>query len=355
MRASATRVNLRVPFAAVLGLRRTSRLRDWLKERGTQGERIDDARVVVSELVANSVRHAQPLADGTCWSPGASTSADSQISVTDGGSPTYAAHRRRPAVRDVGPRACRSSRRSSSDWWAEHDPRRAHDRARRVTCPPRLSRTQHLPVAFARMGKKSRVKGSATHATARPGEVGPAPAVPVRLGAPLQGLPRQRRRCPRRSSSAARSRASPASATSSRCASSCPPRPRRSRLHDGVDRRPRGAAVLAAADGRARAGPRGRHDLARAPGAARRSATRAATSPPCSAEALEAEPGAMVGLTEAPGRGTPAAGPPRRTSRSRSPCTTASTSGSPTSTTPDGQRRGRPGPGERRRSPRRCG
>lgn len=49
---------------------------------------VEDARVVVSELIANSLRHARPLGDHSIavrWSLGGQTL---RVSVTDGGSPS---------------------------------------------------------------------------------------------------------------------------------------------------------------------------------------------------------------------------------------------------------------------------
>lgn len=117
------RVSLRVPFAAssVSAVRRD--LRTWLKERGSQGERIDDARVVVSELVANAVRHAQPLADGclvVTWSVG---SRGLEISVTDGGSPTTPHTVEAPASATSG-RGMSIVETLVTDWWLEHAPSR---------------------------------------------------------------------------------------------------------------------------------------------------------------------------------------------------------------------------------------
>jgi len=57
---------------------------------GSSSEQIEDARVVISELVGNSVRHAQPLPDGTILISWRVDSRGLQVSVTDGGSPTRA-------------------------------------------------------------------------------------------------------------------------------------------------------------------------------------------------------------------------------------------------------------------------
>lgn len=58
---------------------------------------VDEAEIVISELVTNAVRHAKPLADGkirVSWSVRGSVV---EIDVTDGGGPTTP----RPAPRSV--------------------------------------------------------------------------------------------------------------------------------------------------------------------------------------------------------------------------------------------------------------
>ena len=58
-------VTMRVPFAASSVATARQQLKRWMTDHGSSREHVEDARVVVSELVANSIRHAQPLADGT--------------------------------------------------------------------------------------------------------------------------------------------------------------------------------------------------------------------------------------------------------------------------------------------------
>ena len=64
LRAGRAPVTLRVPFAASSVSVARQKLKTWLVDSGVRREVVDDARVVISELVGNSVRHAQPLADG---------------------------------------------------------------------------------------------------------------------------------------------------------------------------------------------------------------------------------------------------------------------------------------------------
>ncbi len=64
LRAGRAPVTLRVPFAASSGAVVRQQLKAWLVDSGVRRELVDDARVIISELVGNSVRHAQPLPDG---------------------------------------------------------------------------------------------------------------------------------------------------------------------------------------------------------------------------------------------------------------------------------------------------
>ena len=88
LRAGRAPVTLRVPFAASSVSVARQKLKTWLVEAGIRGDVVEDARVVISELVANSVRHAQPLPDGDILVSWKMAAQGLQISVTDGGSGT---------------------------------------------------------------------------------------------------------------------------------------------------------------------------------------------------------------------------------------------------------------------------
>ena len=81
-------VNLTVPFQAPSASLVRAELKQWLTAKGFRGETVDDARVVVSELVGNSVRHAHPLPVNQLVVSWAVEGNDLVISVTDGGSGT---------------------------------------------------------------------------------------------------------------------------------------------------------------------------------------------------------------------------------------------------------------------------
>ncbi|WP_309302909.1 ATP-binding protein [Streptomyces sp. PT12] len=81
------------------------RLRAELRESGTPESVIDDAVLILSELLSNSCRHARPLSEAqgirASWSQASDGSVT--ISVTDGGGPT----RPRPASPSVTARGGR--------------------------------------------------------------------------------------------------------------------------------------------------------------------------------------------------------------------------------------------------------
>jgi anti-sigma regulatory factor (Ser/Thr protein kinase) len=87
-RAKHAPVTLRVPFAASSVALARKHLKSWLTEYGAPRDVIEDGRVVLSELVANSIRHAEPLADGTLLITWKLERRGLQMSVSDGGSPT---------------------------------------------------------------------------------------------------------------------------------------------------------------------------------------------------------------------------------------------------------------------------
>jgi serine/threonine-protein kinase RsbW len=88
MPADPDAVNLRVPFQAPSASVVRRELRSWLQAKGFEGETVDDARVVVSELVGNSVRHAAPLPVNDIAVAWALEGDDLVISVSDGGGTT---------------------------------------------------------------------------------------------------------------------------------------------------------------------------------------------------------------------------------------------------------------------------
>lgn len=81
-------ITMRLPFTPSSVSVARQRLKDCMRENGSSAEVVEDARVVISELVGNSVRHAQPLADGHILVTWTFEDDGLQLSVTDGGSGT---------------------------------------------------------------------------------------------------------------------------------------------------------------------------------------------------------------------------------------------------------------------------
>lgn len=113
-------VNLTVPFQAPSASLVRSELKNWLADKGFRGETVDDARVVVSELVGNSVRHAHPLPVNQLTVAWAVEGNDLVISVTDGGSGT-SPHPISAADTAVSGRGLSIVEALVEHWWVEDD------------------------------------------------------------------------------------------------------------------------------------------------------------------------------------------------------------------------------------------
>ena len=118
-RAEHALVSLRVPFAASSVAVARQCLRRWMREQGSSPADIEDARVVISELVANSIRHANPLPDGNLvvsWQDASPRGLE--LSVTDGGSLTRPRQVHAPTSA-VGGRGMTIVESLCLSWWAE--------------------------------------------------------------------------------------------------------------------------------------------------------------------------------------------------------------------------------------------
>ena len=118
LRAGRAPVTLRVPFAASSVATARQRLRSWLVDEGWSSEAIDDARIVISELVANSVRHARPLPGGDIVVTWQMQHRGLEIAVTDGGSGTRprTVHATSSALAGRGMAIVESL---ALEWWAD--------------------------------------------------------------------------------------------------------------------------------------------------------------------------------------------------------------------------------------------
>jgi serine/threonine-protein kinase RsbW len=86
----STVVTMRLPFSPSSVSVARQRLRSWMLEAGESAESVEDARIIISELVANAVRHARPLADGSLQVAWNREGDAIEVSVTDGGATTRA-------------------------------------------------------------------------------------------------------------------------------------------------------------------------------------------------------------------------------------------------------------------------
>lgn len=111
-------VNLRVPFTAPSASTVRRELRAWLEEKGFGGETVDDARIVISELVGNSVRHAAPLPVNDIAVSWALENGELVISVSDGGS-TTSPHTVDAAGTQVSGRGLSIVEALAERWWVE--------------------------------------------------------------------------------------------------------------------------------------------------------------------------------------------------------------------------------------------
>ncbi|WP_091786949.1 ATP-binding protein [Pedococcus dokdonensis] len=111
---------LRVPWRATSVALVRKALVDDLDSREISAAVIDEAEIVVSELVSNSIRHARPLGDGNLrvhWKVKAGVV---EVEVTDGGSETTP----RPAPRTIwaaSGRGLRIVRSLAHEWGVTED------------------------------------------------------------------------------------------------------------------------------------------------------------------------------------------------------------------------------------------
>lgn len=121
--ANPERIWLRLPFAPESASEARRRLDAWVHDNegslSLREDWSDDAKLVISELIGNSLRHATPLADGTLQIGWKHDDGGFDIAVRDGGGPDL------PEVRDVSPMASHGRGLAivealAKKWWVDH-------------------------------------------------------------------------------------------------------------------------------------------------------------------------------------------------------------------------------------------
>lgn len=90
----------------------------WMQGCGPSAELTEDARLVVSELVGNAVRHARPLPDSTMQVAWSCADDGLDISVTDGGAATVP-QRLDAGLSDLAGRGLAIVEALADRWWIE--------------------------------------------------------------------------------------------------------------------------------------------------------------------------------------------------------------------------------------------
>ena len=111
-------VTMRLPFTPSSVSVARQRLKTWMTEHGGSGEAVEDARVIISELVANSIRHATPLPDGQIHVTWTLEPRGIDLSVTDGGSTTRPHKVNAPSSALAG-RGMAIVETLALEWWSE--------------------------------------------------------------------------------------------------------------------------------------------------------------------------------------------------------------------------------------------
>jgi anti-sigma regulatory factor (Ser/Thr protein kinase) len=118
VRSSHAPINRRVPFATSSVSLARKELRTWMREEGFPQDAIEDGRLIISELVGNSVRHARPLSDGMILVTWCHDRGGLRVSVTDGGSTSRPRTLSAPASAVSG-RGMAIVDALAKDWWSE--------------------------------------------------------------------------------------------------------------------------------------------------------------------------------------------------------------------------------------------
>jgi anti-sigma regulatory factor (Ser/Thr protein kinase) len=117
-------MTMRLPFSAASVPEARRRLKTWMVEGGLSDDTVEDARLVLTELVANSVRHARPLSDGNIVVSWLRENGDVELRVTDGGGSTVPRQVRASSSALAG-RGMTIVDALASRWWTERSSTRS--------------------------------------------------------------------------------------------------------------------------------------------------------------------------------------------------------------------------------------
>jgi anti-sigma regulatory factor (Ser/Thr protein kinase) len=110
------------------------RLSSELHAQGADDSVIDDAGVVVSELLSNALRHARPLPSGQIKVSWCQTGDEVEVAVSDGGAMTEP-RRTRPTLSSLGGRGLSIVEALSDQWGVRHEDGGATTVWARLPCP----------------------------------------------------------------------------------------------------------------------------------------------------------------------------------------------------------------------------
>lgn len=112
---------MNLPFSPASASTARRALGTWLHGHGFDDGIVDDAQLVVTELVSNALRHARPLPDGGLAVGWAREANQLLITVRDGGGATEPT-RLAAGPEAMGGRGLAIVDALGSSWFTEHDP-----------------------------------------------------------------------------------------------------------------------------------------------------------------------------------------------------------------------------------------
>lgn len=111
-------VSMSLPFTAASAGEVRRALEGWLTHHGYADGVVDDARLVVTELIGNAIRHASPLPNGTLLVRWRLEGGRLLLTVCDGGGATVPT-RIKSGPDAVGGRGLAIVEALSASWWVE--------------------------------------------------------------------------------------------------------------------------------------------------------------------------------------------------------------------------------------------